>query len=255
VPPLEEPQPPPEAEAPTSALDRFAKALRTLLVAPAFAAPASVRADAASAPAEASSFDAFSLQQLAFRLNHWAPSRADAREYVPLAGELLRGIADEVYGRSGLAREHSELFRALLLATGWQESCWRQYVRRGRALAPLRSPAGAVGLMQVSETVWRGFYELDALRWDVAYNGRAGGEILAHYLRDFAIARGEQRAGGAQALARSTYAMYNGGPGHMRRWRDPKTPGALRAIDASFLAKYRAIRAGDEAGPVACYAG
>jgi hypothetical protein len=49
--------------------------------------------------------------------------------------------------------------------------------------------------------------------------------------------------------------MYNGGPGHMRRWPDPRTSRALRALDSSFLAMYRAIRAGDGAVAVRCYAG
>jgi soluble lytic murein transglycosylase-like protein len=128
-------------------------------------------------------------------------------------------------------------------------------VRRGTQLVTLRSPAGAVGIMQVSERVWRGFYDSSGLRTDVAYNARAGGEILLHYLKDFAIARGEDRPGGAQALARSTYAMYNGGPGHMRRWREPGTPASLRAIDAAFLEKYKALRAGDETAIARCYTG
>jgi soluble lytic murein transglycosylase-like protein len=199
-------------------LERLAGALASLLVAP---------AHAASAPADPS------LAIVAARLNRWAPSRADAAEYVPLAGRLLRSIATDVGAE--LPRELSGLYEELYLATGWQESCWRQYVRRGNALEPLRSSAGAVGLMQVHERVWRGFYDVQGLRFDVAYNGRAGGEILRHYLRDHAWKREEQRHGGERALARSSYAMYNGGPSQRARWRDRSTAPALRAIDAAFL--------------------
>jgi soluble lytic murein transglycosylase-like protein len=219
-------------------LERLAGALASFLPAPAHAAPA---------PADPS------LPALVARLNRWAPSSADAAEYVPLAGRLLRGIAADVGAE--LPRELGGLYAALYLATGWQESCWRQYVRRGKALEPLRSSAGAVGLMQVHERVWRGFYDVDGLRFDVAYNGRAGGEILRHYLRDHAWKREEQRHGGARALARSSYAMYNGGPSQRARWRDRSTAPALRAIDAAFLQKYEAIQASGDRAVLACFAG
>ena len=232
-------EPPQPAPGPSSRLlDALGRALAALAAAPAYAAPG---------PGE-------DRTALARRLNRWAPSPADFREYLPLAGRLLRATAADVAGDS-LGRPYQGLFPALLLATGWQESCWRQYVRRGGKLVPLRSPAGAVGIMQVNERVWRGFYDASGLRSDVSYNARAGGEILLHYLEDFAIARREDRAGGALALARSTYAMYNGGPGQMRRWREPGTPASLRAIDASFLEKYKALRAGDETALERCYTG
>ena len=189
------------------------------------------------------------------RLNRWAPSRDDFRDYLPLAGRLLRGVAGDVQHEGALAAPYRDLYSPLLLAAGWQESCWRQYVRRAGRLVPLRSSTGDVGLMQVNERVWRGFYSVQALRSDVAYNARAGGEILLHYLRDFALARGEAKNGGLEALARATYAMYNGGPSALRRWRDPGAPAALRAVDAAFLRKYRAIRAGDEEALEDCYTG
>ena len=51
----------------------------------------------------------------------------------------------------------------------------------------------------------------------------AGSEILIHYLRDYAIAKGEHTATGEiDNLARATYAVYNGGPGHLRRYRKDK---------------------------------
>jgi soluble lytic murein transglycosylase-like protein len=232
------PPPEPEAAPRSRVLEALGGALAALVATPAHAAPG---------PGE-------DLAALARRLNRWAPSPADFREYLPVAGRLLRGTAAEVSGEA-LAPPYRDLFPALLLATGWQESCWRQYVNRGGRLVTLRSPAGAVGIMQVSERVWRGFYETSGLRSDVGYNARAGGEILLHYLKDFAIAKREDRAGGALALARSSYAMYNGGPGHMRRWREPGTAPSLRAIDASFLEKYKALRAGDERALERCYTG
>jgi hypothetical protein len=250
-PPLPEPAPPeptptPEPEpappAPDGAgLDRLGirRILEALVAAPSWAEPA--------APED--------VAALAGRLNRWTPGPADFRDYLPLAARLLRAIADDLRAHADLERRHADLLPALLLATGWQESCWRQYVLRGAERVPLRSETGDVGLMQVNEDVWRGFYDRAALRWDVAYNVRAGGEILLHYLRDFAVARREERRGGLEALARSTYALYNGGPSQMRRWRDPAAPAALRAVDAAFLQKYKAMRAGDLAPVERCYTG
>ncbi|WP_090570122.1 hypothetical protein [Nitrosomonas sp. Nm33] len=41
-------------------------------------------------------------------------------------------------------------------------------------LEPLMSRAGAIGIMQVNPNVWRGFYEIPALRNDISYNASAG---------------------------------------------------------------------------------
>jgi hypothetical protein len=108
--------------------------------------------------------------------------------------------------------------------------------------------------MQVSERVWRGFYDVPSLRRDAGYNGRAGSEILLHYLRDYALPRARELPD-ATALARAGYAMYNGGPGHALRWRNAKTPASLRRIDAAFLAKYQAIGKGDDGAVLACFTG
>jgi hypothetical protein len=234
-----EPPPAPEPPASSQLLPRLGRALAALLAAPASAAPEPPR----------------ELAALAARLNRWAPSRSDFRDYLPLAGRLLRGVGADVQAESGLAPPYRDFYTALLLAAGWQESCWRQFVERGGKLVPLRSPTGDVGILQVNERVWRGFYERDGLRSDVAYNARAGGEILLHYLRDFALARGEERRGGREALASSTYAMYNGGPAARSRWRDANAPAALRALDAAFLLKYKAMRAEDETALEDCYTG
>jgi soluble lytic murein transglycosylase-like protein len=238
------PDPAPPAEPPTSSpsLRRLALLLRPLLPAPAHALE---RSDAALDPA---------LQRLSARLSQWAPTHADAPAYVPLAGRLLRGVAAGVHDASPLAGERGAFFSRLVLATGWQESCWRHVVRRGAALAPLRSHAGAVGIMQVSERVWRGFYDVPSLRRDAGYNGRAGSEILLHYLREYALPR-DRELPDATSLARAAYAMYHGGPGHVLRWRSAKTPARLRRIDAAFLAKYQAIGAGDDGAVLACFAG
>ena len=54
-------------------------------------------------------------------------------------------------------------------------------------------------------------------------------------------------------LARATYAVYNGGPGHLRRYRKDKTARSLREIDESFWDKYRKIKAGNELAVAECF--
>lgn len=188
------------------------------------------------------------------RLNRWAPTRADLDAYLPLVRDLLTELAGKVLDGAGLDARLHRLYGHLVLATAWQESCWRHFVRKQGRLEPLRSSVGALGLMQVSPHVWRGVYDVAGLRDDVAYNGRAGSEILLHYLEDHALAKGEDRLpGGTDNLARAAYTAYNGGPRHLARYRTPTTPRRLRRIDAAFWQKYEAVRAGRELEVARCF--
>jgi soluble lytic murein transglycosylase-like protein len=128
-------------------------------------------------------------------------------------------------------------------------------VREAGRIEPLRSSAGSVGLMQINQHVWRGVYDLNKLAADIGYNARAGNEILVHYLVDFAIKKKEHEVtGDPHNLARATYAVYNGGPGHLRRYRDPKESRSLRDIDSAFWKKYQALRARGVEAVKQCYA-
>lgn len=190
----------------------------------------------------------------AARLNHWVPSGDDLDQYLPLVRDLLNQTTDQTLATKELKDQFHQVYRWLVLATAWKESCWRQFVRVNGRIRPMRSGAGAVGIMQVMPRVWRGFYDVDGLQEDIAYNARAGSEILIHYLRDYAIAKGEHTAtGSVDNLARSTYAMYNGGPGQLRRYRADKTKRSLRAIDDAFWDKYQQVKAGNELGVAACF--
>jgi hypothetical protein len=188
------------------------------------------------------------------RLNRWAPTRRDAAEYLPLVRALLDDVGRKTLAAAAPDAPFRPFFRDLVVATAWQESCWRQYVRRNGKLVTLRSPVGAVGLMQVNQRVWRGAYDVKGLLGDIAYNGRAGAEIVLHYLEDYAVARGEHlQAGGNDNLVRATYAAYNGGPGHLTRYRAKKPHRRLRKIDEAFWQKYRAVRAGREMDVAQCF--
>jgi len=185
-----------------------------------------------------------------------APRLADLDTYLPEVAALLREESAHVFAHGRLGGERRELFEQLVLATAWKESCWRQYVRRKGAVAPLRSSIGALGIMQVNPHVWRGFYAVDGLSFSIGYNARAGSEILLHYLRDYAIARGEEDAGGPDALARASYAAYHGGPSHLRRYRQPsKWRAVLVDVDRSFHAKFLEVVAGRELGVRECFPG
>ncbi len=194
---------------------------------------------------------------LVARLNNWIPGqRQEVREYVPLVHDMLRLTAAEAVGADiengdvAAARVYPDL----LIATAWQESCWRQFVRRDDGIEPLVGPAGSVGLMQINGKVWRGLYDPAGLEGDIGYNGRAGAEILHHYLRDFALRSGEHHApGGVDNLARAAYAAYNGGPGHLARYRKAKTSAHLRAVDRAFWSKYQAVQAREEGSMLSCF--
>lgn len=191
---------------------------------------------------------------LSKQLNKIIVTPKNARRYVPMVSELLVQTLDATLQKKPLDAEFFDIARPMVLATAWQESCFRQHVRKGNKMIPLRSKAGAVGLMQVRPSVWRGFYKPSALRNDIGYNARAGTEILLHYMKDYVIAKGEhKREGGIDNVVRATYATYNGGPGHLKRYRRNSTSNNLRKIDKAFWNKFQKIRDGNESAPLACF--
>jgi hypothetical protein len=137
----------------------------------------------------------------------------------------------------------------LLKAAAWQESCWRQYVTKHRQVWYLESKTGDIGLMQINKYVWRGFYSMPRLRWDVVYNVSAGSEILQRFQ---ASSSRHLHSNNPDILARSAYAAYNGGPDAYNRWRQPDEPLALREIDQAFWLKYRATEAGQPFDILSC---
>jgi len=70
---------------------------------------------------------------------------------------------------------------------------------------------------------------------------------LFHYLVKYAHAKGEHKhKGGLDNLAMSAYSAYNGGRGKTSRYHDPKTSTTLKNIEATFWAKYQAVKQGNE---------
>ena len=147
-------------------------------------------------------------KEIVKRLNSWAPTRADIAEYAPLARQLLESVTTWLLARHEIDPAHEAVFRALVPATAWKESCWRQFVQRGGKLATLTSSSGSVGIMQVNVAVWRGFYEVNGLKRDIAYNARAGGEILEPLLDGL---RGRARRAQEGRRRRRARARHLGG--------------------------------------------
>jgi soluble lytic murein transglycosylase-like protein len=123
------------------------------------------------------------------------------------------------------------------------ESCWRQYVARGDRVSYLRSGSGSVGIMQINQHVWRGFYDVQRLRWDTAYNVRAGAQILMRYVKDYAIPYAEKH-GQPSYVPRAAYAVYNAGPRAVGRFtRNPPHPREAR-VDGKLWNLYQGMAAG-----------
>lgn len=190
------------------------------------------------------------------RLELWAPRKNELPEYLPIIRKLLIDSANSTAGTKQLDASVKKIFQYLVLTTAWQESCWRQYVVKNRKIVTLRSNTGDTGLMQINERVWRGLYDTQKLRWDTAYNVRAGVEVLHRYLVKYSLKRGEQKQkGGLDNLARSAYSAYNGGPDQTSRYRNPKAPSAYKKVDAAFWKKYQAVKQGKELKVAECLGG
>ena len=190
------------------------------------------------------------------RLDRWAPKRDQLAEYLPLVAGLLKETAEDTLKKSKLKPPVARLFLKLVVATAWQESCWRQYVVNKQKIEPLRSNTGDVGLMQINEKVWRGFYDIQKLRWDIRYNSRAGAEVLLNYLVKYALKQGEdKRPGGFDNLARASYSAYNGGPSQVSRYRNPAVASTHKKVDAAFWKKYQQVKSGNELEVAHCLGG
>lgn len=186
-------------------------------------------------------------------LNQWLPVKGKLDHYLPKVEGVLEKAAGKTLRQHRLEPDHQEIYEKLVLATAWQESCWRQFVVVNKQISPLRSSSGDIGLMQVNERVWRGFYDLQKLRWDINYNSAAGSEILLDYLVKYALRRGEQKQpGGLANLARATYSAYNGGPGQVSRYRSAKAAAPHKKIDGLFWEKYRQVDAGKALNVARC---
>jgi hypothetical protein len=174
----------------------------------------------------------------------WVPPKLNMNVYLAKVKELLEQAAGETFLKSHLGKEYQALYRNLTLATAWQESCWRQFVKKkGKVRYLVSDNQTSVGLMQINERVWRGFYRIESLRWNIRYNIRAGCEILDLYLRDYAIKRSQsKRTLDTDTLVKVTYVMYNAGPGEYFEFLKRSKKEAPNRLDRLFWQKYSSSR-------------
>ena len=183
------------------------------------------------------------------RLDRWVPTDAEFPTYRDAIAHVLSAIGTRTAHVNAVEDRFAALYGHLVPAVAWQESCWRQFVRKDGTVTFLLSKTGDIGIMQVNRRVWRGFFDVEKLRWDLGYNVGAGAEILAQLLTRYGTREGKEQIENA---ARATYSAYNGGPGAYRRYRQTRVPRIQRAIDRSFWEKYRTIAAGQALDFVLC---
>lgn len=181
------------------------------------------------------------LADLKQRLNRWVPEPSEYDEYRSMMNQLLLLISDRELQHSTLTDRHKPVFRNLVRATALKESCWRQFVRTRKKITYLSSAAGSIGLMQVNPYVWRGFYNLNQLKWSIHYNAGAGAEILLHYWLRYAGKA--QKSDYIDNIARSTYSIYNAGPGAADRYRQKSSSRRENKVDSRFWEIYRGFKA------------
>ena len=210
-------------------------------------------AKSADAPVETSWLDFLIRNAYAGEraLDRWIPTREELALYEPRIHAALQRAASAELERAALAAPYDAMYRNLVPTTALVESCWRQYVKKGGKASYLRSRSGSIGIMQINQVVWRGFYDLQRLRWDTAYNIRAGAQILMRYTKDYAIPYAE-KSGEPSHVPRATYAVYNAGPRAVGRFaKNPPHPREQR-VDEHLWKLYQGLAAGGQADLRTC---
>jgi len=182
-------------------------------------------------------------------VQEWIPpqSKEGLPQYLSKVRQILQNATEETLLKNPHHSKYQSIYRLLVLATAWQESCWRQLEKkRGKVTYLLSYNRTSVGLMQINERVWRGLYQRDSLRWNIRYNARAGTEILDLYMKDYAIPQMQaQGLTDETVLARAVYAMYNAGPGELQRFLKRHRSNSPHHIDRLFREKYEMTQKGD----------
>jgi hypothetical protein len=200
-------------------------------------------------PRVAEADEADEWRELTERLDRWVPAPDELAAYREIVDRLLSLAAERSFDDEAVDERFEDLFRDVVKAVAWQESCWRQFVRTRAGIVPIQSSTGDVGMMQINVRVWRGFFNPVKLRWSAGYNAGAGAEILWQLLGRYGVREGRERISNA---ARSTYSAYHGGPRRYRRYRSPDTSPEMRFIDQAFWDKYQAVSAGQAGDRVLC---
>jgi hypothetical protein len=169
----------------------------------------------------------------------WKVPGKDIAGYVKKVRQVLADASRKVLARKEIPDQFHGMYRKVIPAMAWQESCFRQFVVKNSKLTYLLSyNNSSVGLMQINERVWRGVYDRSRLRWDIRYNALAGCEIVDLYLRKYALRKKVWGKGAStNLLARAIYAMYNGGPGQYKKFLAREQANDHYQSDLLFLEK------------------
>ena len=176
-------------------------------------------------------------------LDHWVPSRSELPEYQARVAALLKKTSAAELQAKPLPAPYDRMFTSLVPTTALIESCWRQYIVRAGKVTYLRSSSRSVGIMQINQHVWRGFYNVERLRWDTAYNTLAGTQILHRYVKDYAIPYA-QKTGKAADAPRAAYAVYNAGPRAVARFAKAEPHPREKRVDDKLQALYKGVASG-----------
>jgi hypothetical protein len=177
----------------------------------------------------------------------WKVPENGTDQYVRKVIGVLDGASRTLLNKGELPASLEGMFRSLITAMAWQESCFRQFVEKNNQMTYLLSYNNtSVGMMQVNERVWRGLYDRDRLRWDIYYNATAGSEIAALYLQKYALRdKNNAKKMDPATLARLVYAMYNGGPGQYQDFLERSKKGKMLNTDELFWEKYSWVTSGN----------
>lgn len=181
------------------------------------------------------------------KILEWRVPSENMVEYVQRVRTVLDEASLAVVARQQLPEQLHEMYQKVIVATAWQESCFRQFIEKGSKLTYLLSYNNtSVGVMQVNERVWRGLYDIRKLRWDIRYNALAGCEIIDLYLRRHALnEKAPDRGMDLDLLAKGVYAMYNGGPGQYKKFLERAKSGKSYLSDRSFAKKLKNVEMRD----------
>jgi len=177
-------------------------------------------------------------------IKRWQPPKRNNEEYLGRVRKLLNTAVTSLVVRKQISEQLVTIYRDMIPAIAWQESCFKQFVVKNQKLTYLLSyNNSSVGLMQVNERVWRGMYNMQRLRWDISYNASAGSEIADLYLQRYVLPKyGKKILSNPELLARLVYAMYNGGPSQYEKFLQRDSSGKLYDSDRLFATKYEWVR-------------
>ena len=179
-------------------------------------------------------------------IKRWQAPKKNFEDYLSDIRDLLEFSYTSLVIRRQLPDYLSEIYRTMIPAIAWQESCFKQFVVKDAKLTYLLSyNNSSVGIMQVNERVWRGIYDTQRLRWDIHYNASAGCEIVDLYLQKYAVGKyGSEILSQTDTLAQLVYAMYNGGPSQYSKFLKRSKSNELYDSDRLFAQKYEWVKNG-----------